>query len=223
MPSQVTDVIDPKRSNKRGQPGIPFALKVAWTAFVLVWAPVYFRQYGPQNFLFYCDLGNLLIMLGLWLESRRIFSWQAVGLLVFQTLYSVDLLGALLSGKHIFGGTEYMFDPTITLWVRLLGLYHVVVPVLLLWAVRRLGYDYGAWRWQVVLMLIVVPINFFWHPEANVNFARGIGHEQHLMPSWLYLIGYFVVAPLLVYWPTHLALKRWAASSGGSADAPAAT
>ena len=209
MPSQVTDVIGPKRVSRAPQAGIPLWLKIAWTAFVLVWAPLYWRQYGPQNFLFYCDLGNLLIMVGLWMESRLIMSWQAVGLLVFQTLYAVDLLGALLVRRHAFGGTEYMFDPAIPIFVRALGLYHIVVPVLLLWAVWRLGYDSSAWKWQTLLMFIVVPINFFWRPEYNVNFARGIGHEQHLMPSWLYLIGYLIVAPLAIYWPTHLGLRKW--------------
>jgi hypothetical protein len=136
-------------------------------------------------------------------------SWQAVGLLVFQSLYAVDLLGALLLRRHAFGGTEYMFDAAIPVFVRALGLYHIVVPVLLLWAVGRLGYDPSAWKWQTLLTFIVVPINFFWRPEFNVNFARGIGHEQHLMPSWLYLIGYLIVAPLVIYWPTHLALQQW--------------
>jgi hypothetical protein len=209
MPSQVTDVIGPKRGSGIPQARIPLWLKIAWTAFVLVWAPLYWRQYGPQNFLFYCDLGNLLIMLGLWMESRLIMSWQAVGLLVFQSLYAVDLLGALLLRRHAFGGTEYMFDPAIPVFVRALGLYHIVVPILLLWAVGRLGYDPRAWKWQTLLMLIVVPINFLWRPEYNVNFARGIGHQQHLMPSWLYLIGYLIVAPLVIYWPTHLALQQW--------------
>ena len=210
MPSQVTDVIGRKRIQPQPAASIPLSLKLAWTMFVLIWAPVYWHYYGPQNFLFYCDLGNLLILLGLWLESRMIFSWQAVGLLVVQTLYAVDLFGAFFLGHHIFGGTEYMFDPAIPILVRALGLYHLVVPVLLLWAVRRLGYDASAWKWQVVLMLVVVPINFLWHPADNVNFARGIGHEQHLMPGWLYLIGYLIVAPLAVYWPTHLLLRWWA-------------
>ena len=178
MTGQVTDVIGPKRRFAAVRGHIPLWLKLAWTVFVLVWAPLYWRQYGPQNFLFYCDLGNLLIMVGLWLESRLIISWQAVGLLVFQTLYAVDLLVAFVVAHHPFGGTEYMFDPAIPLFIRALGLYHIIVPVLLLWAVRRLGYDPRAWKWQTVLMVIVVPINFFWHPEANVNFARGIGHEQ---------------------------------------------
>src|ERR1017187_8237038 len=126
-----------RRANSR----IPLWLKLAWTAWVLVWAPLYWKYYGAQNFLYFCDLGNLLITFGLWLESRLILSWQAVGLLVFQTLYALDLIAALLFGKHLTGGTEYMFDPAVPLFVRLLGLYHLAVPLLLLWAVRRLGYD----------------------------------------------------------------------------------
>jgi len=192
---------------------IPLWLKIAWTAWVLIWAPLYWKHYSAQNFLYFCDLGNLLIALGLWIESRLILSWQAVGLLVFQTLYTVDLIVALVFGTHPIGGTEYMFDPTIPLAVRLLGLYHLAVPVLLLWAGRRLGYDQNALKYQILTTCIVVPINYFWRPQYNVNFARGIGHEQHLMPGWLYLLGYLVVAPLLVYWPTHLALVRWAANS----------
>jgi hypothetical protein len=209
MEPQVTDVIGPKRGLNAERSHIPLWLKIAWTAFVAIWAPLYWRQYGPQNFLFYCDLGNLLIMMGLWLESRLIISWQAVGLLVFQSLYAVDLLGALLLRRHAFGGTEYMFDPAIPVFVRGLGLYHIVVPILLLWAVRRLGYYPSAWKWQTVLMAIVVPTNFFWRPEYNVNFARGIGHEQHLIPSWAYLIAYVIIVPVGIYWPTHLALGWW--------------
>jgi hypothetical protein len=210
---QVTDVIGPMRmiGDKRGT--LPLWVKIAWTMWLFVWAPVYWRQYGAQNFLFFCDLGNVLIAFGLWLESSLIFSWQAVGLLVFQSLYALDLLAALLLGKHAVGGTEYMFDPAIPLLVRLLGLYHLAVPPLLLWAVRRLGYDRNAWKWQPLTTWIIVPINYFWRPEYNVNWARGIGHEQHVMPGWLYLLGYLIVAPLFVYWPTHAILESWSERS----------
>ncbi len=209
MHSQVTDVIGPKRERRRSASRIPLAVKIAWTAFVLVWAPVYWHQYGPQNFLYYCDLGNLLIAMGLWGESSFILSWQSIGLLVFQILYDIDLVSVLLLGRHSTGGTEYMFDPKIPLLVRLLGLYHFAVPVLLLWVIRRVGYNPKAWKWQVLLMALLVPITFFWHPEDNINFARGIGHEQHLMPNWLYLAGYLIAVPLVIYWPTHLVLRWW--------------
>lgn len=203
----------PEPTQPRANPRFPLWLKMAWTVFLLLWAPLYFRQYGVQNFLFYCDLGNVLIGLALWLESRTIFSWQAVALLVFQTLYALDYLGALMLGKHFIGGTEYMFDPTIPFPIRAFGLYHVVVPPLLLWVVYRLGYDPQAWKWATVECWIVVPINFFWHPEFNVNWARGLNHEQHTLPSWLYLTGYLVVVPLVIYWPTHWALRCMKMSS----------
>jgi hypothetical protein len=196
---------------------IPLWLKVAWTAWLVLWAPLYWRQYGAQNFLYFCDVGNFLIAVGLWSESRLILSWQAVGLLVFQTLYAIDLIGAALSGGHVIGGTEYMFDPKVPLFIRLLGLYHLVVPPLLLWTVRRLGYDDRGWKLQTLTAWIVVPINFFWRPQYNVNWARGLGHEQHLLPQWLYLVGYLIVVPAVVYWPTHLVLKRWAARAQASA------
>lgn len=197
----------------RSQPPsrIPLWLKISWTIWVAIWAPVYFRQYGAQNFLFFCDLGNFLIAAALWLESSLVFSWQAVGLIIFQSLYAIDLITALLSAWHPIGGTEYMFDPNIPLLVRALGLYHIVVPPLLLWAVHRLGYNRRGLIYQTVTLWLLLPINFFWRPQYNVNWARGLGREQHLVPAWLYLFAYMVLVPLIVYWPTHMLLSRWRA------------
>jgi hypothetical protein len=50
----------------------------------------------------------------------------------------------------------------------------------------------------------------------DVNWARGLFfHEQHAVPGWAYLLGYLIVVPLCVYWPTHLFLewisRRWQA------------
>ena len=197
------------RTKTAGNSRVLLALKIAWTGWLLVWAPVYWRQYGAQNFLFYCDIGNILIAIGLWAESRLILSWQAVSLLVFQSLYAIDLIGAFLLRHHFVGGTEYMFDAAIPLVVRALGLYHLVVPPLLLWLVRRVGCDPSAWKWATLEAWIIVLINFFWRPQYNVNFVRGISHEQHLMPAWLYLTGYLIVVPIVIYWPTQWLLQRW--------------
>ena len=190
---------------------VPLWLKVGWSLWVIVWMPVYWHQYGLQNFLYFCDLGNFFIAAALWLESPLIFSWQACGLLLFQSLYTIDLFGAVLGGRHIIGGTEYMFDPHLSLFVRLLGLFHVVTPPLLLWAIWRLGYDGRGWKYQTVTAWLVVPINYFWRPQFDVNWARGpFFREQHFVPGMVYLAAYLVVVPFLVYWPTHLVLEWWA-------------
>jgi hypothetical protein len=189
---------------------VPLWLKILWTVWVFLWAPVFWRQYGAQNLLYFCDLGNFFIAAALWMESPLLFSWQACGLLLFQSLYTIDLLGATISGKHVIGGTEYMFDATVPLIVRLLSLFHVAMPPLLLWAIRRLGYDARGWMYQTLTTWVVVPINYMWRPERDVNWARGpFFHEQHVVPGWLYLLTYLIVVPLLVYWPTHLVLHWW--------------
>jgi hypothetical protein len=193
---------------------IPLWLKVLWTLWVAIWAPIYWRQYGAQNFLFFCDLGNILIAVGLWAGSALIFSWQACGLLLFQTLFTLDLVGTLVSGRHLIGGTEYMFDPNIPLLIRLLSLFHVLTPPLLLWMVWRLGYDARGWKLQTLTTWIVIPINYFWRPQFDVNWARGLFfREQHSVPGVLYVLIYLIVVPAVVYFPTHLFLawltRRW--------------
>src|SRR5581483_6569308 len=150
------------------QSRIPLWLKIGWTVCLIVWAPLYWRQYGPANFLFFCDIGNILIGIALWLESSLLFSCAACGLLFFQSLYCVDLVGAFLRGGHLFGATDYMFDPHLSLIIRLLSLFHVVTPPLLLWTIWKVGYDPRGWRLQTLLLWIVVPINYVWHPELDV-------------------------------------------------------
>jgi len=188
----------------------PLCLKIVWTVWVVAWAPFYWMHYGAQNLLYFCDSGNFFIAAALWLESPLIFSWQATGLLLFQSLYTIDLLGAVLSGRHLIGGTEYMFDGSVPLFVRLLSLFHLGTPPLLLWAIWRLGYDKRGWKYQTLTTWVVVPINYFWRPEHDVNWARGpFFREQHVVPGAVYLVAYLLVVPLLVYWPTHLALQWW--------------
>ena len=57
---------------------IPLWLKVDWS----VWMPLYWHQYGLQNFLYFCVVGKLFIAAALWSESPLLFSWQACGLLL---------------------------------------------------------------------------------------------------------------------------------------------
>ena len=198
---------------------LPLWLKVDWTLWLLLWAPLYWNQYGAQNFLFFCDLGNIVIGVALWFESSLLFSWQAVGLLIFQTLYVVDVLGALVTGKHLIGGTEYMFDPHIPFLLRLMSLFHVVTPPLLLWAIRRVGYDPRGWKLQTITCWVLVTVNYYWRPEFDVNFARGLFfREQHVVPGFLYLLAYFVIVPGLIYFPTHLFLAKVYWSRGASSS-----
>jgi len=82
---------------------IPLGLKVIYTLYVCVLVPIYWRQYGPANFLWFSDIALLALVPALWLENA---------LLPF--------------------------------FIRGLSCFHIILPLLLLWTLHRLGYDWRA-------------------------------------------------------------------------------
>jgi hypothetical protein len=56
-----------------------------------------------------------------------------------------------LVGGRLTGLAAYMFDRRMPLHLRSLSLFHVALPPLLLWLLRRLGYDRRALLTQTAL------------------------------------------------------------------------
>jgi hypothetical protein len=191
---------------------LPLWLKIGFTVWVLVWIPIYWKFYGPRNFLWFCDIGNVVLAAALWRESALLFSWQAVSVLVVQIAMSVDMAGRLLFGVHPIGGTEYMWDAAhYPLHIRLLSLFHVVTPPLLVWGLVRLGYDRRAFVLQSTTAWVVLPVCFFFTPpDCDINWVFGpLDRPQTTVAPWLYFVGCMIAYPLVLYLPTHLALARW--------------
>lgn len=190
---------------------IPLWVKVAYFVFLAVWTPVYWAYLGPVNFLWLCDVANFLIGLALWLEMPVLLSSQAVSVLLIQVLWIVDFMTRLLFGFHPIGGTAYMFDPKEAVATRVLSLFHVVMPVLLLWSLRRLGYDRRGLPLQLAIAWVVLPVSYLVAaPEANVNWLwRPFDQEQTVLSPAVYFAFAMAAYPLVLYLPTHLVLKRW--------------
>ena len=65
-------------------PRIPLWIKLAYTAFMAVLIPLYWHYYGPTNFLYFCDVALILILIGIWIESPLLVSMCAVAIMVSQ-------------------------------------------------------------------------------------------------------------------------------------------
>jgi hypothetical protein len=190
---------------------VPSWLKVGFSLFVAAWVPCYWAHYGPQNFLWFCDVANFVLAAALWWESALLFSWQAVSVLLIQVLWSIDFLCRAILGFHPIGGTGYMFDPEhYPLHIRLLSLFHLATPPLLLWALGRFGYDRRALALQTATACVILPISYWaFAPEQNLNWAWGpFDKPQELVAPGLYFAACLVGYPLLLYVPTHLLLMR---------------
>jgi hypothetical protein len=188
---------------------IPFSVKMLYTIFVCVLVPAYWSKYGPANFLWFSDLALLIGLAALWLESPLLASMQTLSVLVFELLWCADFLIRAITGKKIIGLAEYMFKSDTPLWLRSLSLFHLALPVILIWQVRCFGYDGRAWIAQTILFwAVVLACFFFTQPADNINWVFGTGDPPYrkLRPS-LYLMLLLIGTPVFIYLPTHLFLS----------------
>lgn len=199
---------DPAITEK--MPRLPLAVKAFYTAFLAVLVPYYLRFYGPANFLWICDIALLLTAAALWLESRFLASMQLVAVLLPSLIWLADFLARLTTGHFLTRWTHYMFRPDMPLVIRALSLYHAWLPILLLWMVRRLGYDGRGWWAQTALTWIVLPVCFFFtDPVRALNgvFGPSGEHPQTWMAPGMWLALLMVAYPACVYLPSHLLLR----------------
>lgn len=197
---------------------LPLAVKLGFTAFMAALVPVYWANYGPTNFLYFCDVALFLTLIAVWTESALLASMAAVGIVLPQLVWVLDF-AASLGGVKLLGMTAYMFDEKRSLFLRGLSLFHGWLPFLLLFLVKRLGYDKRAFpAWWAVAWVLVLFCYFFMPgpiPNAttpvNINYVHGMSDDvaQTWMPPLAWLATLLAGLPALLYFPTHLALKKW--------------
>jgi len=171
---------------------------------------MYWRQYGPANFLWFSDIALLMMVPALWLESRLLVSMMALSILLLELVWYIDFFFRLIRGVSLTGLSAYMFDPKIHLMVRGLSFFHIVLPLLILWMLYRLGYDHRAFAWQILVAIIVLPLSYFVsNPRENVNWVYGFGERpQTTLPAPLFVLCLMLAFPIVIYLPMHLLLNR---------------
>ena len=184
--------------------------KLAYTVFVVVVVETWRRHYGWRNLLWFSDIALIGAVPALWLESAAIASVLAVAVLLPEILWNVDFGLRLLLRRRITGLTDYMFERERPRLLRVLSaLFHVPLPVLLLWMLAEYGYDASmGLPGAVVLAAIVLP----WSravgtPERNINWTFGLGAARTRLPAQRYLLQLFAGFVLVVFMPTHLGLQ----------------
>jgi hypothetical protein len=189
---------------------IPLWIKLGYAVFVGVLVPVYLRHYGPANFLWFSDVALLATALGLWLESSLAVSTMTVAVTLPEILWNVDFFACLFTGRAPLGMAAYMFDRRLPRYLRGLSLFHVVLPVLLLWSVARLGYDPRALPVQTISGTLLMILSYtLTAPSQNINWVFGPGSRpQRRLPPLVYVTIVIVSFPVLVYLPTHLLLEK---------------
>ena len=183
--------------------------KVAYTVFVLLVVVIWWRHYSWRNFLWFSDIAFIGAVPALWLESAALASVLAVAVLLPEILWNVDFVARLLTRRRITGLTDYMFEPQRSRLLRGLSLFHVPLPLVLLWMVREYGYDASAGlTGALMLAAVVLP----WSravstPERNINWTHGLGPRRSTLPPAIYVALLYAAFVVLVFLPTHVLLQ----------------
>lgn len=198
---------------------VPAPVKILFTLFMCVLVPKYWMAYGPENFLYFCDIALFLTLLTVWTDWSLPISASAVGILLPQLVWQIDFLGGM-TGHFVTGMTEYMFNPELTLFTRFLSFFHFWLPLLLLYLLRRLGYDRRAGPIWIALAWVVLAICYWWMPApprppgnpglpVNINYV--FGPAGNAAQTWTtpdrYFAGLVFVLTFCIYVPTHFLLK----------------
>ncbi|HVN41533.1 MAG TPA: hypothetical protein VMT50_02030 [Steroidobacteraceae bacterium] len=192
-----------------GVPIIPLWFKLAYTVFVLYIMVVWLRHYGWTNFLWFSDIAFIGAVPAMWLESGRLASALTVLVLLPELLWNLDFLGRLLLHRPLTGLTDYMFERDRPRLLRGLSLFHVPLPLVLLWLLAVYGYDARAGlAGAIACAAVVLPLSrWLGDAEKNINWTYGLGRHRSPLPGPLHVAVLYAVFVLLVFVPTHLLLR----------------
>jgi hypothetical protein len=110
-----------------------------------------------------------------------------------------------------------MWDARVPLWARLLSTFHIGLPLALLSAMRKIGYDRRALALQAAIAAALFVASRFLPSGFNMNYAyQDPLFHRSWGPAPAHLAVLFVGTVVLLYWPTHLLLS-WIFPATGAA------
>jgi hypothetical protein len=194
---------------------VPLWLKLIFTILFSVTIPSNIIHYSAINLLWFCDISIITTFFGLWLESSLLISMAALASVATQLAWQVDYFFHLVSGKRLFGFSDYMFDENLTTYSKAVSLFHIWMPYMLLYSLRIVYYNRRALVAQTLIGCIAILLSFMltkdmFGPAGNLNKVYGLSDKepQTWMAPWLWLMVVMAYCFLCIYLPMHFLFSR---------------
>ncbi len=177
---------------------------------MLILIPTYYENYGVQNFLWFSDIALLLIFLGVWANSARLISIAATLTFFIEINWCLDFFYNFFTGVTLLGMANYMFNDELSIYLRGLSLFHLLLPVYSIKYLYLWGYDETAFRYSTILYWMIICVCYmFTSVESNINWVHyaELKNLQWISPNQ-WLIIQMALYPLLIMYPKSLLFKK---------------
>ena len=178
------------------QSAVPLGVKITYYAFMAFMFPVYITHYPLINFVNLCQVHLFLVLVGFLTDKYIFISMSALGIIILQLFWCLDFICETM-GINFIGGTKYMYNSDIPLYVRILSLYHGWFPFFLLYLIKKVGYDKRAVYPQFVLSNSICLLSYYQIDlyNKNINIMKDVG-----------FFGLLFLCPIIIFSTHHFLL-----------------
>jgi hypothetical protein len=172
-------------------------------------------HYTWVDLLWFCDVAMILVIVGLWREDSLLLSLATLASIGPQFAWQLDYFYQLISGNPLFGFTDYMFAEDNPMINYIVSLFHIWMPVILIYSLYFVRYDGRAIKIQSGLSLLILLLSYcltadMFGPAGNLNQVYGPSATapQTWMHPWLWLVVIWLYTIVVIYVPTHVITAR---------------
>lgn len=122
-----------------------------------------------RNLIWLCN--HMSIILGIAFLGRNRF-WITAEMnlaMIPQLIWSIDFIGALLTGTFVFNSTQYMFSPEYNPFLYFLSLNHLFITPIALFGLYRLGGAVNALSGSAIHGIILWAASHLFVKDMNLN------------------------------------------------------
>jgi hypothetical protein len=184
--------------------------KLLISSLVTIIIPTYTYHYGLLNFLWFSDIALFMILLALWLNSSLLMGMSLVLTFFMEACWSIDFFYQFITGNTLLDIASYMFDPSLAIYLRVLSLFHLLLPVIPIIYLRNWGYHSKTLPYTIALFWFTILVSYLLTPiHLNINWVHypSIYNWQEIsQATWLCML--LVLYPLLIMLPKDYIFRK---------------
>ncbi len=163
----------------------------------------------PAYILWFCNHQSFVYALAIWKRNPRWITAELNLGIIPQLLWGIDFLGYILSGKFIWGITEYMFVENYAASTYYISLQHFILAPMAIYALYKIGKPtMKDWKLTMVHIAIMIALTFaFTTADYNVNCAYKndcVPYLPKIVPFWPLV--WSMIALFVIILPTNYLL-----------------